>query len=94
MVANFTFYYNNIKNSSSTDTYFPSQKPSEKDEQDIWETPGEARTNIYVMFFCGPLHIDVPVLANQQELIYISFVRKVWKTCLEQWMIGMDRESQ
>ena len=28
-----------------------------------------------VTFFYGPLHIDVPVLANQQDLIYISSVQ-------------------
>ena len=30
---------------SSTDTYFPSLKPSKKDEQDTQETAGKARTN-------------------------------------------------
>ena len=41
--------------------------------------------------------MDVPVLADQQELIYISSVRTqdvVWKTCQEQWMIGMDEEKE
>ena len=49
------------------------------------------------MFFCGPLQRDVPVLADQQELIYISFVwtlDAVWKTCWEQWMIGTNRERE
>ena len=38
------------------------------------------------MFFNGPLYMDVPVLADQQELIYISFMQMldvVWKTCQE-----------
>ena len=37
----------------------------------------------HVMLFYGPLHMDVPVLADQQELIYISSVWTqdiVWKT--------------
>ena len=39
------------------------------------------------------LHTVVPVLADQQELIYISSVRTqdvVWKTCQERWIIEMD----
>ena len=39
------------------------------------------------------LHMDMPVLADKQELIYISSVQTqdvVWKTCWEPWMIGMD----
>ena len=39
--------------------------------------------------------MDVLMLANQQELIYISSVQTqdvVWKTCLEQWMIRTDGE--
>ena len=38
------------------------------DKQDIWGTAGETRTNSQVMFFYEPLHMDVPLLANQQEL--------------------------
>ena len=45
--------------------------------------------------------MDVPALANQQELIYISSVQTqdiIWKTCRERWMRGTDwereRESQ
>ena len=30
---------------NSTKTYLPSQKPSKKDEQDMWDSAGEARTN-------------------------------------------------
>ena len=48
------------------------------------------------MFFYGPLHKNVPVLADQQEFIYISSVQAldvVWKIW-EQWMIGMDREKE
>ena len=38
-------------------------------------TAGKARMNSFVTFFYGLLHIDVPVLADQQERIYISSVR-------------------
>ena len=50
-----------------------------------------------VKFFHGLLHVEVPVLADQQKLIYISSKRtqdEVWKTSRERWMIGTDRESQ
>ena len=49
------------------------------------------------MFCNGPLHKDMPMLAVQQELIYIGSVQKqdvVWRTCQEHWMIGMDRERE
>ena len=50
------------------------------------------------MFSYGPLHIDVQMLADQQELIYNSSVWTqdvVWKTCQKGWMIGTNgkRES-
>ena len=47
--------------------------------------------------FKGPLHVDLPVLVKEQELIYISSVRTqgvVWKTCRERWMIEMDAEKE
>ena len=49
------------------------------------------------MFFYEPLHMDMPALADQQEFIYITSVQTqdvVWKTCQEQWMIGMDGERE
>ena len=49
------------------------------------------------MFFYGPLHMDMPALANHQELIYISSVWTqdvVWKTCQERWVIGTDGERE
>ena len=48
----------------------------------------EARMNSQVTFFSGPLHMDVPVLTDQQELFCISSVRTldvVWKTCRDRW---------
>ena len=40
------------------------------------------------------MYMDVPVLANQQELMYISSLRTqdlVVKTCRRRWTIGTDR---
>ena len=41
--------------------------------------------------------MDVPVLADQQQLIYISSIRTqnvIWKTFLDRWMIGTDRKRE
>ena len=68
-----------------------------QDEQYMLDTDGEARTNSLVTFFYGPLHLDVSVLADQEELIYISFVQTqdaVWKTCRKRWTIGTDEERE
>ena len=49
------------------------------------------------VFSYGPLHMNMLVLANQQELTYNSSAQTqdvVWKTCPEQWMVGMDRERE
>ena len=57
----------------------------------------EATINSEVTFFYGPRHIDVPVLADRQEIIYISSIGTldvVWKTCREWWMIGTDIEEE
>ena len=48
-------------------------------------------------FFYGPLHVNVPVLVDKQELIYIISVRTqdvLWITCQEWWMIGTDGERE
>ena len=45
--------------------------------------------------FDGSFHVDMPVRANQQELIYLSSVRTpgvVWKPCQDRYMIGTDGE--
>ena len=57
---------------------------------------GEARKNLKGMFY-GPLHMDVPVLVRQQELIFIGSVWTqdvVGKTYQEWWMIEMDGERE
>ena len=62
----------------------------------IWDTAGEIRTNLLVTFLYGPLHMDMPLLANQQELIYIISVQTqdvAWMICQEGWM-ERERESQ
>ena len=63
------------------------------------DTVGEERTNLEIRFFKEPLHIDVPVLVDQQELIYIGSAQThkvIWKTCRERWMIvtNWGRESR
>ena len=43
------------------------------------------------------LHIDTPVLAGQQKLIFISSVQTlnvINKGCQEQWPIGMDDKTE
>ena len=46
----------------------------------------EADPNSYVTFFYGPLHIDVPVLADHQKLIFIS--------SRERWIIRANGERE
>ena len=48
-------------------------------------------------FSYGPLHMDVPGLADQQEPTYNSAVRTqgvVWKTYRERWMRGTNGERE
>ena len=58
-------------------------KPSKQDEQSLQYTAGKARTNSWETFSDGPLHIDVSVLANQEEHTYNSSVQTqdVMKIC-------------
>ena len=61
--------------------------------QPLLDITGEARKTSYVMFSYGPLHRDVPVLANQQELTYNSYVWTqdvVWEISQKQWIIGTN----
>ena len=49
------------------------------------------------MFFYRPQHMNVPILADQQEFICISFVWTqdvIRRTCQEQWMVGTDGERK
>ena len=54
-----------LQNSSCMDTYLSSHKPSKSVKQDILDTAGETRMNSYMMFSCGLLHMDTPMLADQ-----------------------------
>ena len=48
-------------------------------------------------FSYGPLHMDVLVLTDQQELIHNSSVRTqdlIWKTCQVRWMRGTNSERE
>ena len=49
------------------------------------------------MFLYGPLHIDVPGLADQQEIIHISFVQTqniISKTCRKRLVVGWIRRER
>ena len=53
----------------------------------------EKRGWMHVSFFYRPLFMNMPMLADRQELNYISTVWTqdiIWKTCWEWWMIMMD----
>ena len=50
----------------------PSHKPPELDELEIRAIAGEVRTNSWVTLFYGLLHMDIPVLAKQQKIIFIN----------------------
>ena len=44
-------------------------------------------------FFHVALYMNMPVLADLQELIYISSLQAknlIWKLCRERWVIGMQ----
>ena len=61
------------------------------------DTAGGARTNSWVTFFYGPLHMAVSALDDQQEIIYISSVHTqdvVLKTHRERWVIRTDKERE
>ena len=48
--------------------YIPSNKPYKKDEQDMLDIAGEAKTKLKTTFPCGLRHLHVIVLADQQGL--------------------------
>ena len=75
-----------------TVTYLPSHKQSNKDEQDMWNTAGEARAKSKVTFFNGPLHgHSHPISTNNP-----SKMNKTCGTLLEKqgqthkWRSSMD----
>ena len=62
---------NNPRNNSYTVTNLLFLKPSKLDGQNLLDTAEKARTFSY-----APRYVVVPVLADQQELIYNNLVRK------------------
>ena len=69
------------QNSYCMTTYFPSHRLSSLDTQD---TAREVKTNSLATFSYGLLHIDTPVLVDQQIIRSISFVwtlDSVWRIC-------------
>ena len=58
------------QNTSCMATYLLSLKLSKLDEQDMWDTAGEVRTNLWATFSYGP-----PNIGKKLELIYNSSVR-------------------
>ena len=83
------------QSSSYTATDHPSRKLSKLDEPDTWNTAGVVGTSSWVMYSCGPLHMDEQRQDVQLEPTYSSSVpmwnvarRIYWK----QWTIGMCGE--
>ena len=56
---------NSQRNNSCTATYILSLKQSKSDKQDTQNTARVPRTQSKVAFSYGPVHMDVPVLADQ-----------------------------
>ena len=73
---------NNSQNSNCTATNFLSHKQTKLDGQDMQSPEGEARTNSKATFSYRLLHVDVSMLADQQNLTYISSARRCpWCNC-------------
>ena len=66
-----------LQNGSCTASYDPSHKTSKQDEQDMWGTAGDVRTNTSMAFSYGLLLTEAPVLADQDELT-IKSVRTLY----------------
>ena len=87
------------QSSSCTATYHPSRKLSKLDEPDTRDTVREVGTNSWVMYSCGPLHMDEQRQDVQLEPTYSSSVpiRDVaMRIGRKQWTIGRydGRESE
>ena len=65
---------NNPQSSSCTDTSHPPGKLSKLDEPDMRDTAGEVGTSSWMMYSCGPLHMDEQRLDVQFEPTYSSSV--------------------
>ena len=47
--------------------YQPSRRPLKFEEQDKRDTAEGVKTNLYVLYSCGPFYTDVQVLSDQLE---------------------------
>ena len=63
------------RSSSCMATWPLSQKPYKQNEQDMWGTARETRTNSLAMFSNVLLDMDTPVLVEYGRLFYISAVQ-------------------
>ena len=64
----FRYQKQHLTNKSCTPTYLPSHKSFKSDEQDMRGIAREIRMNTWTVFSNRFLHIDLPVLADQQRL--------------------------
>ena len=89
----------NPQSSSHMATNHSSQKLSKLDKPNTWDTAGEVGTNSWVMYSCGPLHMNEQRQDVQLEPTYSSYV-PIWdvalRICRKQWMIGRcgERKSE
>ena len=86
-----------LTSSSYTTTDHPSRKLSKLDEPDTRGTAGEVKTSSWVMYSCGPLHMDEQRQDVQFEHIYSSSVpiRDVaQRICRMLWTIERCSERQ
>ena len=86
---------NTPQSSSCTATDHPSRKLSKLDEPDTQHTAGEVETSSWMMYSCGPLHMDEQRQDVQLEPSYSSSVpiRDVaLRICRKQWTIGRSGE--
>ena len=79
------------QSSSYTATYHPSRKLSKLDEPDRQDNAGEVGTSLWVVYSCGPLHMDKQKQDVQFEPTYSRSVpiRDIaLMICRKQWTIG------
>ena len=83
------------QSSSLTATNHPSWKLSKWDEPDIQDTAGKVGMSSWVMYSCGPLHMDEQRQGDQLEPTYSSSVPIQYvalRTCRKQWTMGRGGE--
>ena len=95
-ISNKTWRHSTPQRSSCTATYHPSRKLSKLNVPYMQGTAGELGTSSWVMYSCGPLHMDDQRQDDQLEPTNSSSV-PIWdvalRTCRKQWtIIGMGAE--